>query len=302
MLAINGRDHPSWSIGDALTRRDTPIWDDGCIHQATSAPAITKRMVPSWRGGHPYGLKDAAMGHEGCTHPADRGHPSALMAIGKQARGCALWPGGQWPCGLMDTRKQAHGGTPFASCGHPWALMVTRKRREGCIARGEGLRPSGRIDSSERGEGAPLRGSREAMRPHRRADEPEGSSDQRRGLLDLELHGIRRVPLRPLWRGGQRRIDDDEPRLADRQRKRLWQDAAQMRGVDDPGRHESSVEGGRPPPHRRGPEALPMGSTVRPPNPADPIEPRRIAGGSSAGECAFVAFAAAYGLRSITPD
>src|ERR1700722_17021947 len=70
MLAIHGRDHPSWSIGDPLTRRDTPIQDDGRIHQARSAPAITKRMVPSWRGGHPYGSKDAPMWHEGCTHPA----------------------------------------------------------------------------------------------------------------------------------------------------------------------------------------------------------------------------------------
>src|ERR1700722_10997136 len=70
MLAIHGRDHPSGSIGDPLTRRDTPMQDDGCIHQAGSAPAITKRMHPSRRGGHPYGLKDAAKWHEGCTHPA----------------------------------------------------------------------------------------------------------------------------------------------------------------------------------------------------------------------------------------
>ena len=69
-LAIHGRDPPSWSIGDPLTRRDTPIQDDGCIHQARSAPAIAKRMHPSRRGGHPYGLKDAAKWHEGCTHPA----------------------------------------------------------------------------------------------------------------------------------------------------------------------------------------------------------------------------------------
>src|SRR5580698_7897857 len=147
----------------------------------------------------------------------DRGHPSGLMAMGKQALGCALWPGGLWPCGLLDTRKQAHGGTLSPVADTPWALMVPRKRREGCIARGKGPRPSGRIDSSERGERAPLRGFARGMRPHRRADEPEGSGDRRRGLLDLELHSIRRVPLRPLWRGGQRRIEDDEPRLAGRQ-------------------------------------------------------------------------------------
>jgi hypothetical protein len=92
------------------------------------------------------------------------------MALGKQAVGCALWPGGLRPYGLMGTSKQAHGGTHFASCGHPWALRVPRKRREGCIARGKGLRPSGRIDSRERGEGAPLRGFARGMRPHRRAD------------------------------------------------------------------------------------------------------------------------------------
>src|SRR5580698_10610008 len=112
----------------------------------------------------------------------DRGHPSGLMAMGKQAVGCALWPGGLWPCGLMNTRKQAHGRTLSRVADTPMALMVTRKRREGCIARGKGLRPSGRIDSSERGEGAPLRGFARGMRPHRRADELEGSSDRRTGL------------------------------------------------------------------------------------------------------------------------
>jgi hypothetical protein len=113
----------------------------------------------------------------------DRGHPSGLMALGKQALGCALCPGGLWPCGLLDTRKQAHGGTLSPVADTPWALMVPRKRREGCIARGKGLRPSGRIDSRERGEGAPLRGLARGMRPHRRADEPEGSRDRRRGPL-----------------------------------------------------------------------------------------------------------------------
>jgi hypothetical protein len=90
-------------------------------------------------------------------------------------RPVAMRPDGHQQAG---TRKY-----PFASCGHPWAVMVTRKRREGCIARGKGLRPSDRMDPSERGEGATPRGSREAMRPHRRADEPEGSSDRRRGPL-----------------------------------------------------------------------------------------------------------------------
>src|ERR1700733_1433768 len=113
----------------------------------------------------------------------DRGHPCGLMAMGMQARGCALWPGGLWPCGLLDTRKQAHGGTLSRVADAPMALMVPRKRREGCIARGKGLRPSSRIDSTERGEGAPLRGFERGMRPHRRADEPEGSSDRRRGVL-----------------------------------------------------------------------------------------------------------------------
>ena len=84
--------------------------------------------------------------------------------MGKQALGCALWPGGLWPCGLLDTRKQAHGGTLSRVADTPMALMVPRKRREGCIARGKGLRPSGRIDSRERGEGAPLSWIEQGMR------------------------------------------------------------------------------------------------------------------------------------------
>jgi hypothetical protein len=75
-------------------------------------------------------------------------------------------PDGRWQAG---TRNH-----PFASRGHPWTLMVTRKRREGCIARGKGPRPSGPIDFPKRREGPPLRRSRQAMRPHRRADQAGG--------------------------------------------------------------------------------------------------------------------------------
>src|ERR1700722_17795109 len=80
---------------------------------------------------------------------------------------------------------------------------TTRRMRRS----GKGLRPSGRIDSGKRREGAPLRGLRQAVRPHRRADPPEGTSDSRR-----------RPP--PLVRfdtviGGRAALDRPDARLAD---------------------------------------------------------------------------------------
>ena len=182
MLAISGRDHPSGSIGDPLTRRDTPNQDDGCIHPAHRRPRSRK-------GWNPPGEADTRMGRRMQPNGMkDVPIPRSRTSIGPHGRGHAvtrMCPLARRPVAMRpDGHPQAGARRyPFASCGHPWALRVPRKRREGCIARGQGLRPSGRIDSSERGECAPLRGSREAMRPHRRADEPEASSDRRRRPL-----------------------------------------------------------------------------------------------------------------------
>ena len=99
------------------------------------------------------------IGPHGCGQAGTRIYPWARRPV-------AMRPDGHRQAG---TRNH-----PFAGRGHPWALMGTRKRREGCVARGQGLRPSGRIDSGKRREGAPLRGSRQAMRPHRRADSAGG--------------------------------------------------------------------------------------------------------------------------------
>jgi hypothetical protein len=96
--------------------------------------------------------------------------------------GTRIYPWARRPLAMRPDghRRAGTRNHPFASRGHPWALMGTRKRREGCVAQGKGLRPSDRIDSGKRREGAPLRGSRQAVRPHRRPDQPEGSSDSRR--------------------------------------------------------------------------------------------------------------------------
>ena len=82
------------------------------------------------------GLKEAAKWHEGCTHPADRGHPSGLMAAGKPAPGIPMGPEAvaMRPDGHRRAGTRDH---PFAGRGHPWALMGTRKRREGRVARGK---------------------------------------------------------------------------------------------------------------------------------------------------------------------
>ena len=82
-------------------------------------------------------------------------------------------------------RPQGHGregtGTRlFATCGQPSAMMVPRKGREGCVPRRKADGRGGRSIPGNDGEGAALRGSRQAMCPHRRADRAEGSSDPRR--------------------------------------------------------------------------------------------------------------------------
>src|ERR1700733_5805235 len=46
MLAIYGRSPPTWAMGDPLTRRDTPIGDDGCTHQARRRPRSRKGCIP----------------------------------------------------------------------------------------------------------------------------------------------------------------------------------------------------------------------------------------------------------------
>src|SRR5580698_3934921 len=127
------------------------------------------------------GLKDAAKWHEGCTRPAiaDTHRASWLRAsrhedrpMGLEACGHAAW----WtPASRLKEPRLRESPTPMGPHGHE---ETTRRMRRS----GKGLRPSGRIDSGKRREGAPLRGSRPAMRPHRRADQPGGSIDSRRGL------------------------------------------------------------------------------------------------------------------------
>jgi hypothetical protein len=165
--------------------------------------ALTRRIHPSGRGGHRYSVKDAAKCHEGCTRPAMR---TPIGPHGYGQAGTRICPWARRPMAMRpDGHRQA--GTrnhPFASRGHPWALMGTEETTRRMHRSGKGLRPSGRIDSGKRREGAPLRGSRQAMRPHRRADPPEGSSDFRRRPRPLvrfdTVIGGRAVIVRPVAR------------------------------------------------------------------------------------------------------
>ena len=205
----NGRPHHV--EGHSLSLDRCPPLPEGCSRSTDGTILHGRSVTPSREGTHPYGMMGVSIRQDrrlrprkGCIPPGEadtrtgrRTQPSGMKdvpiprsrtPIGPHAHGQAdtrMCPLAQRPVAMRPDGHQQAGirKYPFASCGPPWALMVPRKRRDGCIARGKGLRPSGRIDSSERGEGAPLPGSREPMRPHRRADEPEGSSDRRRGPL-----------------------------------------------------------------------------------------------------------------------
>ena len=81
-------------------------------------------------------------------------------------------------------RSQAEArAAPFACCGRPWALMAYPFDAKGAPirvkARGHGVRAIHRRD----GKGAPLRGPRAPMGPHRRATRPKGRGDPRRRPL-----------------------------------------------------------------------------------------------------------------------
>ena len=177
---------PPAATSSLIQNRDQGFENQGSRDGAKSSmvSAITKRMHPSGRGGHPYGLKDAANTYEGCTHPAiaEAHQGSWLRASRREALPLGLEACGHAPRWTSSSR---HEEAPFRESRTPMGPHGHKETTRRMHRSEKGMQPSGPIDSRKRREGAALRASHQAMCPHRRADQPEGSSDPRGRPLPL---------------------------------------------------------------------------------------------------------------------
>jgi hypothetical protein len=146
--------------------------------------------------GTPMDRDGCARRTKGCIHPTDAGSHAVPWIQASRAKDRSI-QGSRTPMGSHGSRQAGiwtaplarsrapmrfhecqDAGTrtsPFAGCGHPWDLMAAGKRRTGESlgpkARGHGIRSIRGSDA----KGAPLRGTRPPMRPHRRGDRTGGT-------------------------------------------------------------------------------------------------------------------------------
>jgi hypothetical protein len=170
----------------------------------------------------PLGATRTVMRSHGCRQAGqridpsrDRGRPWGFMDTGKQAYGCTARPAVVHPCGPMNTKKRAQGRplSPDATThGTSWPRGSEGKDVAlGGKAHGHGVRSIQGCD----GKGAPLRGPRPRMRPHRRADRTGGARRSRRwplasAVFDIRIDG-KHLPIAPMVDSLRAREHRDPP-------------------------------------------------------------------------------------------
>ena len=123
----------------------------------------------------------------------------------------------------MDTGKRAHGWFPRPAVVHPWGLMNARKQGEGTTLSRKAATHGPSWPRGSDAKDAPLRGPRQAMRRHRRADRPGKSRPStkkasRVAAFDARLDGKAR-PIAPMATRVARRTAGDgktPDRIADK--------------------------------------------------------------------------------------